>query len=323
MPDTTPDQPLSMGKEPEIHVIPEQFYGVAGKVKLKPAKETKAEKPSKTPAPAVPGQPAEAGQKIEKPKPASKKWILIPLLALLFVGGLGIGTWFLLKPPAPAQEEEKPTTSIQPPAPQPDIAPEPEPEPEEEPEPEPKPEPLPSDDEDEDGLTLAEETLFGTSDESTDSDKDGFTDLLEVVNLYNPSGFTPTRLDEADLVETHTDEEQGYGVLYPKSWTVTSEEGVVTFSDGEGESVVIEIKPNQEGQTLLDWFLNENPLVPTTHIEESTTKAGDAFLTTSDDPVSYVFGDGVIYAISLESEESTLKFLATYRMMVNSFVLTP
>lgn len=116
-----------------------------------------------------------------------------------------------------------------------------------------------------------------------------------------------------------------YQILFPSPWLFSEDENQdVSFGDLDGdEAVIIKALPNQEGQTLLDWFLNENPLFPTTRIEESTTKAGDTFITTPDDPISYIAGDGVIYAISLESTETELKFMTTYRMMVNSFTLTP
>lgn len=324
-------------------MIPEQFYGVAGKAKIKRAKKKISASKSESQTLAPSAGTASPQKPISKPASSGKKWMLIPALALLFLVGLAVGTWFLLKPPAKKTAEPQPADSIQPPPRQPSVTEEKQdmPEPEEsapsgEPvsesstgtesvEPASESKPLPSDDVDGDGLTVAEEALFGTSDESNDSDNDGFLDLLEVVNLYNPAGFTPTRLVDAGLVKTYVSGVRpGYEVLYPNIWTVNEEDGgAVTFTDGEGESVVISIVSNQEGQSLLDWFINENPLVPTTRIEEPATKSGEPFLTVSDGTVSYILGDGVIYAISLEGEAGTLKFYATYRMMVNSFALAP
>lgn len=319
MPDATPKPPIQIGKEPEIHVIPEQFYGVAGKAKIAKAKELKASAPSApkpTPAaPTVPGAPASAAP-ITMPKRASRKWMLIPALALLFLVGLGIGTWLLLRPASP-QEKEAPKTQVQ------VTTPEPEPEPE--PTPEPEPELDPSADLDEDGLSQAEESLYGTRDDSDDSDRDGFDDLLEVVNLYNPAGFTPTRLEDAGLVvglpETSGSQ---FEMLYPSSWTFRDAEGAFSVEDEDGTPVVsIEPIINQEGLSLLDWFLNENPLVPTTTIEEATTKSGAEYLTTKDGLSAFIMGDGVIFEVRLLSEDGTSPYRATWQMMVNSFSLKP
>jgi len=138
--------------------------------------------------------------------PFGKKWVIIGLVALLFVGG-GVGAYFLFfrggqgAPAAPATEQP---------------APEPQPAPETEPQPAPEPQPAATDT-DGDGLTDAQEGIAGTDPAKVDTDgdglsdreevqtyqtdpldpdtdDDGFSDGDEVKNRYNPNG--PGRLGE-------------------------------------------------------------------------------------------------------------------------------
>lgn len=320
--------PGGVEKEPEIHTIPEQFLGAAAKAKIPKSAKKKAPKSA---APAVPPLPGAPSPQVPKKK-GGKSWLLIPIFAILFLILLGVGTWFLLRPPAaePETEQSPATVIIQQPT---ETVEEPviEEEPVEEEEPdeivEEEPEPLPSSDGDADGLSLAEEELYGTSDENSDTDGDGFMDMLEVTNLYNPAGFTPTRLEDAGLVRTFA-KDGAYQLLIPSTWFVNElETGAVQIFDAESveeriHGFLISSETNQEGLSLLDWYLNKNPGATAAQVEEIVTKSDDIGLQDAEGN-AYFLGDGVIHQfLSLTDDPSGASIYAsTFLMMINSFAV--
>lgn len=323
-----PDQPKQLGgtpKEPVIYTIPEQFYGLAAKAQL--PKEAAAPVAAAVATGAVQAPPAPAAE-----KKGSKAWILIPIIALLLVVGLGFLAWYLLKPkpaPAPAQPSVTLPTVTQP---------EPEPEPEPEPQPEPAttteevpPVSAPTADGDADGLTTAEETLFGTDERKGDSDDDGFSDAIEVTNLYNPAGFRPTRLIEAGLVASFSSPNGTFSALYPSAW-------IVAPAEGEGDGLLVRdaatedafgaiLQENPDGQSLLDWYLSRNPNVSAAQIQQSSTKSGLDVLRGPDENgvvAAYVdLGDGAIYRLTYAQGAAGTLYRATFTMFINSFSALP
>lgn len=336
--------------EPEIHVIPDEFYGAAAKAKLskpKPAPRTAVQ----ATAAAAPGQAAAPPQAPPPVRRGSKKWLLIPVFAVIFLALLGFGTWLLLRPrEAPAPSPPPPSVSIQippsAPAPEPvaeappeEPEPEPAPEPEPQVEPEPPPPPPPpistapwtyrvpavTDDRDGDGLSAAEEALYGTDPENADSDRDGFSDALEVVNLYNPAGFTPTRLIEAGLVTAHASEEGGFEIFFPVSWEARLQgEGEVLFTNPENEPIAVTVEENPQGQSILDWYLSRNPSVSPVEVQQFFTKSGLEGVRSPNGLAAYIRGGDRVYIVAYAPGLSdSVHFRATFFMMVNSFRLLP
>ena len=325
-----PEQPKQLGvlpKEPVIYTIPDQFYGLAAKAQLPkevaaPAAASSSSAPVQTPGAVPPPAPAEKG---------SKAWILIPILAVLFLIGAGFAAWWFLRP-------KKPAATVQPSVTLPTTTkPQPQPEPTPEPEPEPTPEPAttteevpaapaPSADEDGDGLTTAEETLFGTDAKKTDSDDDGFSDSVEVTNLYNPAGFRPTRLIEAGQVKNYDGED--YQILQPTAWTVRASDdpklpGAVEILSAEGTRTIIAPNENPENQSVLDWYMSRNPEAAGSRLETFTTKSGLEGVRTSPMQV-YIAVGAKIYQLTLvgsasEATLETMLYRTTFTMMTNSF----
>ena len=80
---------------------------------------------------------------------------------------------------------------------------------------------------DDDGLTQEEENLFATNSTKEDTDKDGYKDGVEIVNLYDP--LTPGGLlIDSGLVEEYVNETAGYSFLKPSSWIVSLEDEIGT-----------------------------------------------------------------------------------------------
>ena len=327
-----PDQPKQLGgppKEPVIYTIPEQFYGLAAKAQL--PRETAAP----APAAAVVAAPGTPGVATVTPAPmpekkGSKAWILIPIVALLLLGGIGFAVWKLMKP--------KPSAPVQPsvtlPTPQPEPEPTPEPEPEPEPEPatttpEVPPAPGPADDVDGDGLTTSEEGLFGTSVDKADSDDDGFPDAVEVMNLYNPAGFRPTKLIEAGLVKEFLSARFSLAALIPTAWTAFGEdaEGPVTILSADAEASQQDRFTIAEGgelgsQSILDAYLTRNPDVSPSQVQPFTTKSGMEGVRSPDGSTAYVAHEGT-FLIVVYQPVGKARYATTFSMFLNSLSKNP
>ncbi len=322
-----PEQPapqLGAQKDPVIYTIPDQFYGVAAKAQL--PKETSL-------VPPAPVAPAMPGAAPVPPKPVaekgSKKWLLIPILAVVLLVGMGVAVWWFLRPPASPQPVEPSVT-----LPLPETQPTPEPEPVPEPATTTPQTPQQEDatvDTDGDGLTNAEETLYRTGPLNSDTDGDGYSDGLEVTNLYNPIGFKPTKLIEAGLVTAYASTEQLFQVLYPTSWVASAppdKTKSVQFRDAKTDDF-FEIVPEQnpEKQSLLDWYLSRHPGASTGQIQQFATKSG---LDVVQEPAStggstaYAdVGDRNIYRITYLQGPQGFLYRTTFSMFLNGFSKKP
>lgn len=325
-----PELPTSLTqpqKEPVIFTIPEQFYGMAAKANL----PKMAPAPASVPPPTMPGVPAPPPTPPKPKAKESKKWLLIPILALIFLALMGFAAWWFLQPKAPPAS---PTPSVTLPA----AATQPEPQPEPAPQPQPEPAtttvetpaaPAPEADDDADGLTNAEEALYGTNPNNADSDADGFSDSVEVINLYNPAGFKPTKLIEAGLVKTASLSEGPWEILIPTSWTASpSGSGVMTIQTSADQRMTITEHENPDGATPLNYYLNENPGSSPAEVTSFTTKSGLAGVASPDRKTAMIALDGKIYSIGMSDASgqplaSGGLFPATYQMILNSFSKKP
>lgn len=324
MPDPNAQKtPQAAAKDPVIYTIPEEYYGAAAKARLPPEMAVAAQ------AQAAPA-PQAAPKPVAPPTKGGKRWVLLPIVALLVMAAAGAAVWFfVLRKPAPAAPQ--PTVTLPTPEPEPEPQPQPEPEPEPQPEPatttEPVPEPEPAptgpSDADNDGLTAAEETLYGTNPNDADADADGFSDSVEVVNLYNPAGFKPTRLVEAGLVIEYAGE--GFTLLYPSKWTGGQVNGtLVTFANAENEPITLAAVDNPDEQSVLDWYLSRNANVSPVQVQPFYTKSGLEGVRSPDGLTAAIAGKGRVYLLTYAPPvAASASFRSTFTMMLNSFMLKP
>lgn len=318
-------------KEPVIHVIPDEFYGAAGKARI-PA-FAKATVGGPVPAP-IPAAATAAG--------GSKSWLLIPIIAVLLLGGMGFGVWyFVLRQPAPPAASKPVVTLppvVTPPVPEPEPVVVPEPATTTEPTPPPPPEPAAPTpppppmavDNDIDGLTEVEETLYGTDPVKSDSDSDGFSDSVEVVNLYNPAGFKPTKLIEAGLVTPYDSAPAKYEIYFPTSWTAVADDlGAgspdMTFTNAQAQSISVAVEENIKNMSVLDWYLAANPTALPSQAQKLFTKSGLEGVISPDGHVAYISANGQIYTITYAAaaDPTTAQFKTTFQMMINSLSAKP
>lgn len=182
---------------------------------------------------------------------------------------------------------------------------------------------LPATDTDDDSLTDVEEALYETNPGNLDTDSDGYNDGLELVNLYNPTGFAPQRIEETALVKVYTNPSYNYSIFYPAQWIgrsldTTNQE--VIFTSATGEFVEVIAQENKDDLPLLDWYLSISPGVSASEIGTVSTKNGMVGIKSLDGLTVYFEAGGNIYAINYNTGAKTeLNYNSTFEMMYKSF----
>lgn len=298
--------------DPAIYVIPDEYYG--GAIPKKSAAKTEASSGMAVSAPAFPS------------RRISPKLFFFGAVGLLFLMVVGGAIWYFtrgLRPLAPApsvatapvkEELVPPITESAPPAseetpvsteaaaPAPGLA-------------------SLSSDTDSDGLSEIEETLYGGQTTIPDTDGDGFLDGHEVVNLYNPSGIAPERLEAAGFVTRFAHATYAYEVLYPKGWPTlpASSARDISFQSATGESIAIAVVDNPEGLTLRD-FARQS--APDARISDWTANKAsvDGILLEESGQLRVMFSaKGLIYVFGyVLPSDSGAAYRRTLEMMANS-----
>lgn len=194
------------------------------------------------------------------------------------------------------------------------------------PPPPPPPTILPSaPDQDQDGLTAEEERVYSTDSTKPDTDADGYVDGLEVVNLYNPAGFAPVKIEDSGLVEIYTNPTFNYSIFYPKVWIVRALDETnreVLFTSATGEFVQVIVEDNLEHLSPLDWYLAKTPGVTAAEVKTVVTKSGLQGIQSQDELTVYFSYGDYIFAVAYNVGTRTeLNFKTVFEMMVKSFKL--
>ncbi len=269
-----------------IHTMPKEFLG-GNFVAPKPQPQAMPAKPAVPTAQPAPIPAPQAAPMPAKPIAPPKKKSKLPfvllggLVLILLIGG---GVWYYFT-----------VTTIEPP-----VIVEPLPEPEPEPEPEPKPVQN-SLDTDSDGLTDVEEQLYGTDFRNPDTDGDSYLDGNEVFHGYNPLSFAPSTLLDSERVQEFsmaaTETSPGYSFLYPIEWTAETV---------ESQATIITINAN-ERIVITPTILNDGIAPPLRTID-----INPILFTT----IEY---DRVFFDLHYDILGSSIDYLQTYKMIVNSF----
>lgn len=112
-------------------------------------------------------------------------------------------------------------------------------------------------DSDLDQLTDSEEEVYSIDSGTWDTDKDGYYDGQEIVNLYNPQGFAPVKLIDSGLVREYVNVFSGYRVYYPMPWqrgSVDLQDKQVLFSAISGEFIEVRVFEKTPNTTFVQWF---------------------------------------------------------------------
>jgi hypothetical protein len=113
---------------------------------------------------------------------------------------------------------------------------------------------LPVLDSDGDGLSNDEEEALGTNPNEADSDGDGYSDLAEIQNAYDPTG--PGRLDESSFLIRYNSPVADYSFLYPASWSLdtSNNDYTVLISAPDNSFIQVSVQPNIKMQNISAWY---------------------------------------------------------------------
>ncbi|MBI2551002.1 hypothetical protein HYV73_01500 [Candidatus Uhrbacteria bacterium] len=297
-------------------------YRHGAEVKLvEPAAKTSVPVPHPSPKPLAPPVPP-APLALSR-KGSSKKMIFVVFLFLFLVAG-GIAAFFLI--PKWLAPEPAPIVQPKPPVVPPIVEP---PKP-----PEVKP-PVsavktPGIDSDSDGLTDVEENnIYKTDPRLPDTDKDGFLDGNEVFHRYNPNGTAPATLLQTGLVKSVDLVPFGKGgirLLYPAIWTKvdgkSEKEPLLKFVVPSAESVSVNTGGVQDDIVSLRKWHDEQ--FPQEKIFETKTKNGYPMLMSEDQLKAWVVIGNSSYSLVYDGDgKSTIDYLQTFQMMINSIEIIP
>ncbi len=188
-----------------------------------------------------------------------------------------------------------------------------------------------------DGLTDVEETLYNTFPVRPDSDGDGHTDSVEVLNFYNPSGLAPASLIDSGVIKSFENEVFNYILFYPSSWRVddsdVTKRRIRFLSQIPQEEIWLIVEENPEKLSIVDWYIAKDASVDINKIESFTLKSGlrgvrsenglEVYLIdpikesiTATEETTYVYGVKYVPGAQVE-----LNFRTTFEMMFKSLLI--
>lgn len=177
-------------------------------------------------------------------------------------------------------------------------------------------------DRDGDGLLDKEEDLLGSNKDSTDSDGDGYGDLSEVLNLYNPAG--KDKLVDNPSIKSYLSEDQSFYLLYPSKWTraFNPKDQSVIFRSSDDHFIQLMIDNNDKKETL-DSYVKS--MLNLTSIKDSQRRTNDTWngIMTEDGLQIFIMGKKTdkIYILRYSPSDTVLEYPNIFQAMIKSFVI--
>lgn len=175
-------------------------------------------------------------------------------------------------------------------------------------------------DTDSDGLSDAEEALLGSSLINIDTDGDGYDDLTELINLYDPVGSGP--INANPNISEYSNSYFSYNIFYPNSWELKplGDGSSVTFLISDNSFVQVLAEKNEGNKNINDWYFSRFFEV----LGENSITDGDSWQGVySPDFYSFYLTDKKrenVYSLVYSFPENTSpNYYNIFRMMVNSF----
>lgn len=172
-------------------------------------------------------------------------------------------------------------------------------------------------------LSSPEKALFGADPLKVDSDGDGFSDLSEVLGLYNPTGTG--KITDNQHVGVYQNAQGKYSVYYLKNWkTQNLENGdLLMFTAADNSLIQIISQPNTDKQSIKSWYNNQFTDTPAT---DANVYSHDGWqgIFQQDKEIFYLADNSGnrIYTISyVPAANNDVSFYNIFLMMINSFTV--
>jgi hypothetical protein len=183
--------------------------------------------------------------------------------------------------------------------------------------------PVAASDMDNDGLTDAEEVIFGTNANVTDSDGDGYSDLTEIQSGYDPSA------PGARLVDSTHFRKQVLGevweTLLPTTWLVRLDEvfsNIYKIDTGALAFISVKFSAKPAEMIFADWLTANEPMIVPASLDNFTAKSGYAAAQTSDHLTTFLTTDTSVITLSYVSNgAAALDFPLIYDFLVQNLNL--
>lgn len=187
-----------------------------------------------------------------------------------------------------------------------------------------------SSDSDRDGLTDLEEAVMGSQPTKPDTDGDGYLDGQEVNNGYSPvtagsdeASKLPAAVFIEKLVTDFTDD--NFSTLYIKDWQVDTIDTLhqirITAKD-TGEIIKISVVDNPEKLSSVNWYLDRNPLVRLDQLRQ--VNVGDLSGIFSPDGLKAYLTDRnkfYVFEYDIMDDQGEIRYPAIFNMIVKNFKL--
>ena len=178
-------------------------------------------------------------------------------------------------------------------------------------------------DSDEDGLTDAEELILKTDGSISDTDQDGYNDMLELQNLYNPTGFAPIKIIESGLVQEYTNPLWEYRLYYPLSWNQAEVDNIgdrVLFSTISQQFIEVSVIKKQKDEAFTQWFGRYAQSENITNLIKQINRFDQSYYVRNDGLVAYIYTDEVVYVIVYKNDnDETIEYKNILSLMAQSF----
>ena len=177
-----------------------------------------------------------------------------------------------------------------------------------------------ADDLDLDGLFDKEEDLFSTDKNQRDSDGDGYEDLSEMMNMYNPAGAGALMVN--DNIEKYSNSQYGFYFYYPKSWEIDKIDGntSVIFKAKNNQFVQIIVQSNNKNQSLEEWYRDQFGVIRVEQ-KQKLYKKGWLAIESADGLSTYLMNpdNGNIFVMTYSiGMDNVLYYVNVYKMMIKS-----
>lgn len=177
-------------------------------------------------------------------------------------------------------------------------------------------------DTDGDGLNDDEESLLGTNNISVDSDSDGYDDLTELTNLYNPAGQGAISINQN--IDKYSNSSFSYDIFYPKKFEIKalSDGTSVIFLIDDSSFIQVLVEKNEDKKNIESWYFSRFfEVADSLSVIEKEGWSG----VYSPDFYSFYLTDDKkenVYSIVYSFPENKMaSYYNIFRMMINSFKL--